>query len=63
MDGDASTLSRTLEMHATVIQMVEALWILTHSSVYYYNQYETDSTSSKQASLPSLLALTLPGRA
>ena len=51
MGGDPSTPPRPLEMNAAAIQMVEALWMLTYSSVYCYkNRYETDLTSPKQAS-------------
>ena len=51
MGGDASSPRRPLEMNAAMIQMVEALWMLRYSCVYTYkNRYETDSTSSKQAS-------------
>ena len=51
MGGDPSTPPRPLEMNAAAIQMVEALWMLTYSSVYCYkNRYESDSTLSKQAS-------------
>ena len=51
MGGDASTLLRPLEMNTVATQTVEAPWMLPYSSVYCYNKrYETDSTSSKQAS-------------
>ena len=51
MDGDTSKPPKALEMNAAAIRMAEALWILTYSSVYCYkHRYETDSTSSKQAS-------------
>ena len=51
MGGDPSTPPRPLEMNTAAIQLVEALWMLTYSSVYYYkNRYESGSSSSKQTS-------------
>ena len=48
MGGDPSTPPRPLELNTAAIQMVEALWMLTYSSVYCYkNRYETDSSSSQ----------------
>ena len=50
-DGDTLKPPRALEMNAAAIQMAEALWILVYSSVYCYkNRYESDSSSSRQAS-------------
>ena len=44
MGGDPSTPPRSMEMNTAAIQMVEALWMLTYSSVYCYkNRYESDS--------------------
>ena len=51
MGGDPFTPLRPLEMNTAAFQIVEALWMLIYSSVCCYkNRYDSDSSSTKQAS-------------
>ena len=52
MDGSSGTPPPlVLSLNSFAVLMVESLWLLVWSSVHYYKErYESDSTSSKQAS-------------
>ena len=52
MDGSSGTHTPVLSLNSSAVLMVESLWLLVWSSVHCYKErYESDPTSSKQASV------------